>query len=87
MAKFSQELSGIIMLYNKIGSHLNSKEEGTNAEQEKKNFMHTQQMLAEMRSGMTTNGHAVMAEYVNEKTEEQILKKSLEWENNHIRES
>ena len=44
-------------------------------------------MLAEMRSGMTINGHPVMAEYANETTEEQILKKSLEWKNNHIRES
>ena len=42
--------------------------------------MHVGQILSEMWSG-----HPVLAEYINE--EEEILKKSLEWKNNHIRES
>lgn len=42
--------------------------------------MHVGRILSKMWSG-----HPVLAEYINE--EEEILKKSLEWKNNHIRES
>ena len=82
MVKFSQELSGIVLSYHIFGSHLNSNWETINPELEKKNFMHVGQILSEMWSG-----HPVLAEYINEEEEEEILKKSLEWKNNHIRES
>ena len=39
MVKFSQELSGIVLPHDKLGSQLNSKEERIDPELEKKNFM------------------------------------------------
>ena len=36
---------------------------------------------------MIIDGHPVLAEYINEEAEEEILKESLEWKSNHIRES
>ena len=80
MVKFSQEWSEIVLPYHIFGSHLNSNWETINPKLEKKNFMHVGRILSEMWSG-----HPVLAEYINE--EEEILKKSLEWKNNHIRES
>ena len=54
---------------------------------EKKTFMHAGQILAEIWSGMIIDSHPVLAKYMNEKAEEEILKKSLEWKSNHIGES
>ena len=87
MVKFSQELSGVILPHNKFGSHLNSKGETIDPELEKKNFMHAGKVLAEIWSGMIIDGHPVLAEYINEEVDEEILKKSLEWKSNHVRES
>ena len=87
MVKFNQELSGIVLPHDKFGSYLNSKGEAIDPELAKKNFMHAGKILAEIWPGMIIDSHPVLAEYINEKAEEEILKKSLEWKSNHIRES
>ena len=56
-------------------------------ELEKKNFMHAGQILAVIWSGMINDSHQVLAKYINEKANEKILKKSLEWKINGIGES
>ena len=73
MVKFSQELSWTVLPYNKFGSHLNLKGETIGPELEKKNFMHASQILAEIWSGMIMDDHPVLAEYINEEAEEEIL--------------
>ena len=87
MVKFSQELSKIVLPLNKSGSHLNSKGETINPELKKKNFMHVTQILAEIWLGMIIDSHPVLAEYINEDVEEEILKKSIDRKRNHIWES
>ena len=84
MVKFSQELSKIVLPLNKFGSHLNSKGETINPELKKKNFMHVTQILAEIWLGIIIDSHPVLAEYINEDVEEEILKKSIDRKRNHI---
>ena len=75
IVKFSQELSGIVLLHDKFGSHLNSKEETIDPEQEKEKFMYEGQILAEVWPIMIIDSHPILAEYIHEETEEEILKK------------
>ena len=78
MVKFRQELSRMVLPHDKFGFHLNSKRETIEPELKKKNNMHAGQILPELWSGMLIVGHPVLAEYINEEAEEEILKKSLE---------
>ena len=84
MVKFNQGLSRIVLPQDKFGSHLNLKGETIDPELENKNFMHAGQILAKSWSGMIINGHPVLVEHINEETEAEILKKSLEWKSNHM---
>ena len=43
-------------------------------ELEKKNFKHAGQILAVIWSGMIIDSHQVLAKYINEKANEEILK-------------
>ena len=70
MVKFSQELSRILLLHDKFGSHLNLKGETIDPELGKKAFMHAGQILAEIWSGMAIDGHPFLVKYIYEEAEE-----------------
>ena len=48
--------------------------------------MYEGQILAEVWSIMIIDSHPVLAEYIHEEAEEEVLKKYLGWKSNHIRE-
>ena len=85
--KFSQELSELLLPDNKCRSHLNSKGETVHPELERNKFMHTGKNVAEIWSSMIINNHPVLTEYIYKEADEEIVKKSLKWNSNHIRES
>ena len=88
MVKFSQEFSWLLKPDNKCRSHLNSKGETVYPELKKKNkFMHTGKNLAEIWSSMIISSQPVLTEYIYDEEDEEIVKKSLEWNSNPIRES
>ena len=45
------------------------------------------EILAKIWSGMIIDGHPVLAEFIREDADQEIIKKSEEWKSKHVRES
>ena len=74
MAKFSQELSGIVMPHSKFGSHLNLK--GGTIDLKRKEKFHGGWILAEIWLGIIIDCQPVLMEYINEEKEEDHIRES-----------
>lgn len=91
MAPLSKELSGLILPYDKYGSHLDSQGRTTDVALEKKNFENAGMTLAEVWGNITIDGFDVIAEYVNpeesELSELDLISVNEEWMATHVRTS
>ena len=87
MVKFSQELRGVVLLHDNFGSHLNAKGETIDKELENRNFGYAEEILAKIWSGMIIDGHPVLAEFIGEEADQEVIKKSEKWKSKHVRES
>ena len=85
MVKFSKELSGVVLPHDNFGSHLNAKGETIDKELEKNNFGYAGEILAKIWSGMIIDGHPILAEFISEETDQEVIKKSEEWKSKHVR--
>ena len=79
--KFSKELSGVVLHHDNFGSHLNAKGETNDKELEKK-FRVCWGDTTKIWSGMITDGHPVLAEFISEEVDQEVVKKSEEWKIN-----
>ena len=86
MVKFSKELSSVVLPHDNFGSHLNAKGEMIDKELEKNNFGYAGEILAKIWSGMIIDGHPILAEFISEETDQEVIKKSEEWKSKHVRE-
>ena len=64
MAPLSKALAGVILPHNHFGSHLSSQGETTDLNLEKQNFQKAGEILAEIWSEYSIDGHDVHAQYV-----------------------
>jgi len=76
MAPLSKELTGLILLHDHYGSHLNERSITIDADLEKKNFKFAGVTLAEIWSKMIVDKFLTIAEYI-EPTKSELLKENL----------
>lgn len=89
MAPLSRELSGLILPYDHFGSKSSDLDESTNNDLELKNFEHAGNILCEIWSRMSIDGHSVHSEYIspsNQSTSSAELPNS-DWYCRHVYES
>ena len=53
----------------------------------KKYFGYAGEILAKTWYGMIVDGHPVLAEFIGEEADQEVIKKSEEWKGKHISES
>lgn len=91
MAPLSKELSGLILPYDKYGSHLDEQGRTVDADLERRNFEAAGLTLSEIWSDVVIDGHPTVAEYIDPAKSEMdpstLLKKDQEWINRHVRTS
>ena len=89
MAPLSRELSGLLLPYDKYGSHLNSQRKTTDLDLEKENFRFAGETLAEIWNKLTIDGHCTISEFVNEEDSDlkEIITKDCAWFQQHVRSS
>ena len=91
MAPLSRELAGVVLPHDGFGTHLGSQGCCIDSELEKKNFAHAGEVLADIWSAMTVDGHEVTAEYchpANPEVEPQGERSRDEkWHLKHVQES
>ena len=87
MVKFSKELSDAVLPQDNFGSHLNAKGETIDKELQKKYFGYAEEILTKTWYGMIIDGHPVLAEFISEEADQEVIKKSEEWKSKHVRES
>lgn len=68
MAPLSQELAGVILPHDTFGTHLDSKGSTVDLNLEKDNFKRAGEVLAEIWSAVTIDGHEVMSQYIDPDT-------------------
>ena len=88
MAPLSAEISGLVLPHDHFGSHLNSACKTMDVELEKRNFQYAGNVLAEVWSSMSIDGHPVLAKYVDIDSQSPLPSRpSSEWYATHVRES
>ena len=69
MYPLSKELTGVVLPYDKFGSHLDASGKTTDEELEVKNFEAAGEVLADLWNDMEIDGHKVTAEFIHKKVE------------------
>ncbi|KAJ8877456.1 hypothetical protein PR048_021911 [Dryococelus australis] len=89
MAPLSRELTGVVLPQDSFGAHLDSKGRTVDVSLEKDNFKKAGEILAEIWSAVCTDGHEVVAKYIdpNNDTSNVPDLPSEEWYAEHVRES
>ena len=82
-----QQMVGRILPHNHLGSHLNTKREGTDIQLKIRKFSHTGEILAETWSGVIIDGYPVLVKYISECNADDVTTKSQEWKAVHEQES
>ena len=72
MVKFSKELSGVVVLHDKFGSHLNAKRETIDKELEKKKIGYGGEIPPKIWSSMIIYSHLVLAEFIIEEADQEL---------------
>ena len=53
----------------------------------KKRVGYAEEILAKIWSSMIIDGHSVLAEFISEEADQEVIEKSEKWKSKHVRES
>ena len=87
MAPLSKDTAGIVLPFDKFGSHLDKSNKTVDTELELKNFEAAGKILASIWSNTVIDKHPVVAEYVPAGNEIEFDETDQKWIDTHVRQS